>query len=59
MEEQVPNHDEVLTIFLHGQVLNKSQDQWYQIDDLHIQEILPQVVSISEAYVQVVSSPIL
>lgn len=36
-----------------AQVLNKSQDQWYQIDDLHIQEILPQVVSISEAYVQI------
>ena len=41
------------TFLFPGQVLNKSQDQWYQIDDLHIQEILPQVVSISEAYVQV------
>jgi len=35
------------------QVLNKSQEQWFQIDDLHIQEILPQVVSISEAYIQI------
>mmetsp|Transcript_34667 Transcript_34667/g.55952 ORF Transcript_34667/g.55952 Transcript_34667/m.55952 type:complete len:593 (+) Transcript_34667:79-1857(+) len=36
-----------------AQCLNKSQEQWFLMDDLHIQEILPQVVSISEAYIQV------
>ncbi|EKX53782.1 hypothetical protein GUITHDRAFT_100752 [Guillardia theta CCMP2712] len=35
------------------QCLNKAQDQWFLMDDLHIQEILPQVVSISEAYIQI------
>ena len=36
-----------------AQCLNKAQEQWFLMDDLHIQEILPQVVSISEAYIQV------
>lgn len=36
-----------------AQTLNKAQEQWFLMDDLHIQEILPQVVSISEAYIQV------
>jgi hypothetical protein len=38
-----------------AQCLNKAQEQWFLIDDLHIQEILPQVVSISEAYIQVLN----
>mmetsp|Transcript_48643 Transcript_48643/g.97447 ORF Transcript_48643/g.97447 Transcript_48643/m.97447 type:complete len:381 (+) Transcript_48643:571-1713(+) len=49
-------HDKGIAIkegVFRAQVLNKSQEQWFQIDDLHIQEILPQVVSISEAYIQI------
>ncbi|KAJ1480789.1 hypothetical protein T484DRAFT_1809438 [Baffinella frigidus] len=49
-------HDKGVTIkegVFRAQCLNMAQDQWFLIDDLHIQEILPQVVSISEAYIQI------
>jgi len=49
-------HDKGIAIkegVFRAQILNKAQEQWFQIDDLHIQEILPQVVSISEAYIQI------
>ena len=29
---------------------NKTDDQWYEIQDLHVQEILPQVIGLSESY---------
>jgi hypothetical protein len=31
-------------------VQNKSTRQWYEIQDLHVQEIMPQQIGISESY---------
>ncbi|RHY28914.1 hypothetical protein DYB32_005598 [Aphanomyces invadans] len=32
-------------------VQNRSTDQWYEIQDLHVQETMPQLIGISESYV--------
>jgi U4/U6.U5 tri-snRNP-associated protein 2 len=32
-------------------VQNRSTKQWYEIQDLHVQEIMPQQIGISESYV--------
>lgn len=34
-------------------VHRKSDNQWYQIEDLHVERTLPQVVSLSETYILV------
>lgn len=34
-------------------VLHKAGDQWYEIQDLMVKKILPQLIPVSEAYVQV------
>jgi len=31
-------------------VKNKATDQWYEIQDLHVQETMPQLVALSESY---------
>jgi len=36
----------------HVYLLNRPNNQWYKIMDLHAQEILPNLVSVSEAYLQ-------
>jgi len=36
----------------HVYCLNRPNNQWYKMHDLHIQEILPNLVSVSEAYIQ-------
>lgn len=36
----------------HVYLLNRPNNQWYKILDLHAQEILPNLVSVSEAYLQ-------
>jgi U4/U6.U5 tri-snRNP-associated protein 2 len=33
--------------------LSRSQEQWYQIQDLIVEETLPQMIFLSEAYIQV------
>lgn len=35
------------------QVLNKTSKQWYEIQDLHVQSTLPQLVALSESYIQI------
>ncbi|KAI9218842.1 hypothetical protein BC828DRAFT_399314 [Blastocladiella britannica] len=35
------------------QVHNKSQGQWYSIQDLAVQEIMPQLVALGESYIQI------
>ena len=35
------------------QVQRKSEGIWYEVQDLQVTEILPQVVALSEAYLQV------
>ncbi|RHY16523.1 hypothetical protein DYB36_006646 [Aphanomyces astaci] len=32
-------------------VQNRSTDQWYEVQDLHVQETMPQLIGISESYV--------
>lgn len=34
-------------------VLHKATGQWYEMQDLHVTEILPQMITLSEAYIQV------
>lgn len=34
-------------------VQRKSEEQWYEVQDLHVSETLPQMVALSEAYMQV------
>jgi len=36
----------------HVYVLNRPNNQWYKIDNLHVQEVIPHLVSVSEAYFQ-------
>ena len=35
------------------QVLNKANETWYEIEDLHVQETLPQLVALSPSYLQI------
>lgn len=30
-------------------VVNRASDQWYEIQDLHVQETLPQLITLSES----------
>ncbi|CAM9519351.1 unnamed protein product, partial [Chrysoparadoxa australica] len=34
-------------------VVNKASDQWYELQDLHVQESMPQLIALSESYVLV------
>ena len=34
-------------------VLHKATGQWFEMQDLHVTEILPQMITLSEAYIQV------
>jgi U4/U6.U5 tri-snRNP-associated protein 2 len=32
---------------------NKTDDQWYEMQDLHVQEVMPQTISMSETYMMI------
>eukprot|EP00051_Salpingoeca_urceolata_P034191 m.23929 g.23929 ORF g.23929 m.23929 type:complete len:717 (-) comp7336_c0_seq1:152-2302(-) len=34
-------------------VLNTGSQQWYELQDLHVTEILPQMITLSESYIQI------
>lgn len=34
-------------------VLQKSTGQWYEMQDLHVTNILPQMITLTEAYIQI------
>lgn len=34
-------------------VRNRATDQWFQIQDLRVEEILPQMIFLSESYIQI------
>lgn len=34
-------------------VLQKSTNQWYEMQDLHVTSILPQMITLTEAYIQI------
>merc|ERR1712124_113728 len=39
--------------FYKAHLLNKANKEWYEVHDLHVREILPQLVALSESYMQV------
>ena len=34
---------------------HKAANQWYELQDLHVQDLLAQMITLAEAYIQVVS----
>ncbi|KAK2639550.1 hypothetical protein Ddye_027345 [Dipteronia dyeriana] len=40
-------------------VQHKSDELWYEMQDLHVQEVLPQIVALSEAYLQIYEQHVL
>jgi len=34
-------------------VYNKASEQWYEIQDLHVQETMPQLIGLSESYIMI------
>jgi len=36
-----------------GQVLHKGTGKWFELEDLHVKEILPQTITLTESYIQV------
>lgn len=34
-------------------ILHRGTGQWYELQDLHVTQILPQMVTLTEAYIQV------
>lgn len=34
-------------------ILHKGSNQWYEMQDLHVNDILPQMITLSEAYIQI------
>lgn len=34
-------------------ILHKSSGQWYEMQDLHVTNILPQMITLSESYIQI------
>ena len=36
------------------QILQKGTGTWYEMQDLHVIDVLPQMITLSEAYIQVI-----
>ena len=34
-------------------ILHQATGQWYEMQDLHVTQILPQMITLTEAYIQV------
>lgn len=34
-------------------ILHKANGQWYEMQDLHVTEILPQMITLTESYIQI------
>lgn len=34
-------------------ILHKTTNQWYEMQDLHVIDILPQMITLTEAYIQI------
>lgn len=34
-------------------ILHKGANKWYELQDLHVKEILPQVITLSDSYIQI------
>lgn len=34
-------------------ILHRATGQWYELQDLHVTQILPQMITLTEAYIQV------
>ncbi|KAM7488520.1 hypothetical protein LguiB_026004 [Lonicera macranthoides] len=57
-EEESPTKYDLISNIVHDDgsyrvsVHRKSEEQWYEMQDLHVSETLPQMVALSEAYMQ-------
>lgn len=40
------------------QTLHKGTGTWYELQDLHVTDVLPQMITLSEAYIQVIKTNI-
>lgn len=56
------NYDLVANIIHDGEpshgtyrvhILHKASGQWYELQDLHVTPILPQMITLTEAYIQI------
>ena len=36
-------------------ILHKGNKEWFEVQDLHVKEILPPMITLSESYIQVIS----
>ena len=34
-------------------MVSQGANQWYELQDLHVQDLLPQMITLAEAYIQV------
>jgi U4/U6.U5 tri-snRNP-associated protein 2 len=34
-------------------IQNRASDQWYEVQDLHVQETMPQLIGLSESYIMI------
>jgi U4/U6.U5 tri-snRNP-associated protein 2 len=39
--------------FYRTQIFHKSTNEWYEMQDLHVTNLLPQMISLTEAYIQI------
>ena len=39
--------------FFHSHIWSRSNQQWYDVQDLHVKETMPQLVALSESYIQI------
>ena len=37
----------------HAHVQSRATGQWYEMQDLHVQETMPQLISLSESYMMI------
>jgi len=35
------------------QILHNGTNKWYELEDLHVKEILPQIITLTESYIQI------
>jgi len=40
---------------MHSLTHWQGANQWFELQDLHVQELLPQMITLAEAYIQVYS----
>ena len=41
------------TLYIPSLLCLQGANQWFELQDLHVQELLPQMITLAEAYIQV------